>query len=76
VFSSDFSLGGINRCRQANVDPLPMFITMDPPKHDIQRRSSPLSPRQLYLEFSAIIPRTRLATLFDFPFEERRKLTR
>ena len=39
VFSSDLSLGGITiGGGQANVDPLPMFIAMDPPKHDIQRK--------------------------------------
>ena len=33
------SLGGITiGGGQANVDPLPMFIAMDPPKHDIQRK--------------------------------------
>ena len=37
VFSSDYMLGGITiGGGQANVDPLPMFIAMDPPKHDIQ----------------------------------------
>src|SRR5581483_5540897 len=35
VFSSEYTLGGITiGGGQANVDPLPMFIAMDPPKHD------------------------------------------
>ncbi len=39
VFSSDFTLGGITIAGQAGLeDPLPMFIAMDPPKHDIQRK--------------------------------------
>ncbi|HEY9234732.1 MULTISPECIES: cytochrome P450 [Phenylobacterium] len=84
--------------------PLPMFIAMDPPKHDLQRKTvSPIvSPANLHLLEPVIrgrIQRTldalpigeefdwvdkvsielttqMLATLFDFPWEERRKLTR
>ena len=38
-FSSDFLKGGITIASgQANMDPLPMFIAMDPPKHDVQRK--------------------------------------
>jgi cytochrome P450 len=83
---------------------LPMFIAMDPPKHDAQRKTvSPIvSPGNLsYLEpiireRAAVILDTipigeefnwvdkvsielttmTLATLFDFPWEDRRKLTR
>ena len=83
---------------------LPMFIAMDPPKHDAQRKTvSPIvSPHNL-MNLEPII-RSRaceildtvpvgetfnwvdkvsielttmtLATLFDFPWEDRRKLTR
>ncbi|MEK9819899.1 MAG: cytochrome P450 [Pseudomonadales bacterium] len=81
-----------------------MFIAMDPPTHDVQRRTvSPVvAPSNLANLESLIRERTRtildelpvgesfdwvdrvsielttmmLATLFDFPFEERRKLTR
>jgi cytochrome P450 len=105
AFSSDHTLGGISiGGGTANVDPLPMFIAMDPPKHDIQRKvvTPVVSPANL--EILAPIIRERageildalpvgeefdwvdkvsielttmtLATLFDFPFEERRKLTR
>jgi cytochrome P450 len=105
VFSSEYTLGGITiGGGQANVDPLPMFIAMDPPKHDIQRKvvTPVVSPANL--QYLAPIIRERagkildglpigepfdwvdkvsieltamtLATLFDFPFEERRKLSR
>jgi cytochrome P450 len=105
VFSSDFSLGGITiGGGQANVDPLPMFIAMDPPKHDIQRKivTPVVSPANLQVlgpiireragkildslpigapfdwvdKVSIELTTMTLATLFDFPFEERRKLTR
>ena len=105
VFSSDFSLGGITiGGGQANVDPLPMFIAMDPPKHDIQRKivTPVVSPANLQVlgpiireragkildslpigvpfdwvdKVSIELTTMTLATLFDFPFEQRRKLTR
>ncbi len=84
--------------------PLPMFIAMDRPKHDEQRRvvspvtgaenlrhfepiirartidvleSLPLRETFDWVERVSIELTTRmLATLFDFPFEERSKLTR
>jgi cytochrome P450 len=82
---------------------LPMFIAMDPPKHDAQRKV--ISPIVAGQNLAAMAPLIReragrildelpigetfdwvdrvsvelttqmLATLFDFPFEERRKLT-
>ncbi|HEY9218118.1 MAG TPA: cytochrome P450 [Phenylobacterium sp.] len=83
---------------------LPMFIAMDPPKHDVQRKTvSPIvSPHNLAnLEpiireragvilddlpigetfdwvdkVSIELTTMTLATLFDFPWEDRRKLTR
>ncbi|RAK63571.1 cytochrome P450 [Phenylobacterium kunshanense] len=83
---------------------LPMFIAMDPPKHDIQRKTvQPIvSPHHLaHLEpiireraakilddlpigeefdwvdkVSIELTTMTLATLFDFPWEDRRKLTR
>ena len=101
IFSSE---GGITV-----VDPppdaprFPMFIAMDPPKHDAQRKvvSPIVAPENLARMESTIreragrildeLPRGEtfdwvdrvsielttqmLATLFDFPFEERRKLT-
>ncbi len=82
---------------------LPMFIAMDPPKHDIQRKTvSPIaSPGNIHQMEPAIRKRIQdtldslpigerfnwvdrvsieltaqmLATLFDIPFEDRRKLT-
>ncbi len=83
---------------------LPMFIAMDPPKHDEQRKvvSPVVGPRNLAALEPVIRQRVQtildslpvgetfdwvdrvsielttqmLATLFDFPWEERRKLTR
>ena len=105
VFSSDYMLGGITiGGGQANVDPLPMFIAMDPPKHDIQRKivTPVVSPANLQIlgpiireragkildslpigmpfdwvdKVSIELTAMTLATLFDFPFELRRKLSR
>ena len=104
VFSSDFLAGGITiGGDQANQDPLPMFIAMDPPKHDIQRKvvTPVVSPANLQVlgpiireragkilddlpigtpfdwvdKVSIELTTMTLATLFDFPFEDRRKLT-
>ncbi|MFZ5670519.1 MAG: cytochrome P450 [Pseudomonadota bacterium] len=100
VFSSE---GGITIAEPKDDFRLPMFIAMDPPKHDVQRKTvSPVvSPGNLqYLEpiireraarildelpvgeeidwvdkVSVELTTMTLATLFDFPFEERRKLT-
>ncbi|MBN8607785.1 MAG: cytochrome P450 [Caulobacterales bacterium] len=83
---------------------LPMFIAMDPPKHDVQRKTvSPIvAPNHLaHLEplireragklldevprgevfnwvdkISIELTTQMLATLFDFPWQDRRKLTR
>jgi len=103
IFSSDWSLGGITLINPAESDRLPMFIAMDPPKHDDQRKavSSIVAPANLNNWQSLIRERTgqvldslprnetfdwvdkvsielttcMLATLFDFPFEDRRLLT-
>ncbi len=104
VFSSESSLGGISIRNQSEDFRLPMFIAMDPPKHDKQRKvvSPIVAPENLERLEGTIraraakmldeLPRGEtfdwvdrvsielttqmLATLFDFPFEERRKLTR
>ncbi len=104
VFSSEASLGGITLRNQQADFLLPMFIAMDPPKHDKQRKvvSPIVAPENLERLEGTIrsraakmldeLPRGEtfdwvdrvsielttqmLATLFDFPFEERRKLTR
>lgn len=83
---------------------LPMFIAMDPPVHDDQRKTvqGVVAPQNLKVLESTIRARVQdilsslpigetfdwvdkvsielttqmLATLFDFPFEDRRKLTR
>ncbi|MBX3706684.1 MAG: cytochrome P450 [Pseudomonadales bacterium] len=101
IFSSE---GGITIGDQDEDFTLPMFIAMDPPKHDVQRKVvAPVAgPRNLAALEPTIrgrvcdildgLPRNQtfnwvdhvsielttqmLATLFDFPFEDRRKLTR
>ncbi len=103
VFSSDSGLGGITLLDQPAAFRLAMFIAMDPPRHDEQRRVvSPIVAPANLMNMAPIIreragrildglPRNEtfdwvdrvsielttqmLATLFDFPFEERRKLT-
>jgi cytochrome P450 len=100
VFSS---AKGVSLFDQSDDFTLPMFIAMDPPKHDAQRKTvSPIvSPHNLQnLEpiireragkildelpigetfdwvdrVSIELTTQMLATLFDFPWEERRKLT-
>ncbi len=100
-FSSDGSIVATDNDEEF---PLPMFIAMDPPKHDHQRKevSGVVAPSNLAQMEATIrqrvenildsLPRGEeinwvdlvsielttqmLATLFDFPFEDRRKLTR
>jgi len=103
VFSSESGLGGIT-IRDPIADfRLPMFIAMDQPKHDEQRKvvSPIVAPNNLAALEGLIreragaildgLPRNEtfnwvdrvsielttqmLATLFDFPWEDRRKLT-
>ncbi|MCC6920858.1 MAG: cytochrome P450 [Alphaproteobacteria bacterium] len=105
-FSSDWTYGGIT-IRDPEPDAtmrLPMFIAMDPPKHDAQRKVvSPIVAPDNLAKMQGLIrervgkifdglPRNEpfdwvdrvsielttqmLATLFDFPWEDRRKLTR
>lgn len=101
IFSSET---GIVIADQDEDFTLPMFIAMDPPVHDVQRKTvSPVvAPMNLAKMESVIRERAgkildelpigqefnwvdrvsielttqMLATLFDFPFDERRKLTR
>ncbi len=103
AFSSDIRYGGIAILDDLSKDALPMFIAMDPPKHDHQRKVvAPIVAPANLARMEELI-RTRaakildelpigetfdwvdkvsielttqmLATLFDFPFEDRRKLT-
>jgi cytochrome P450 len=100
LFSSEPTIGIVD------PDPehiLPMFIAMDPPKHDVQRKTvqgvvapsnlknlEPLirqrvchildnlpvgEPFNWVDRVSRDLTTQMLATLFDFPFEERHKLT-
>ncbi len=65
-FSSDFMKGGINIAGgQSNMDPLPMFIAMDPPKHDVQRKV--VSPAVSPMSLAAMEPqiRERAAAILD-----------
>ncbi|MGQ0622991.1 MAG: cytochrome P450 [Panacagrimonas sp.] len=102
IFSSDFKYGGITIFETNKAGLLPMFIAMDPPKHDEQRKVvNPIVGPENLARMEALI-RTRtsnaldglpvgetfdwvqrvsinlttqmLATLFDFPFEDREKL--
>ena len=100
TFSSDDGITLADRQLDFNTS---NFIAMDPPKHDVQRRTvqGSVSPRNLAQMESTIRSRVidildslpvgetfdwvdkvsielttqMLATLFDFPFEHRRKLT-
>ncbi|MCW8193610.1 cytochrome P450 [Proteobacteria bacterium 005FR1] len=100
IFSSEPTIGIVDITEEHN---LPMFIAMDPPKHDVQRRtvqgvvapqnlknlepiirervcsildSLPLNEEFDWVERVSIELTTQmLATLFDFPFDDRRKLT-
>ena len=103
VYSSDWSHGGIGIFDAPLENRFQMFIAMDPPKHDEQRKTvSPIvAPGNLASMESTIRERTArvldglprnetfnwvervsielttqmLATLFDFPFEDRKLLT-
>ena len=100
TFSSDDGITLADRQLDFNT---PNFIAMDPPKHDVQRRTvqGSVAPKNLAQMESTIRTRVSdildelpegetfnwvdkvsielttqmLATLFDFPFEHRRKLT-
>jgi len=104
VFSSDYMKGGITIAGgDQKFEPLPMFIAMDPPRHDVQRKA--VSPAVAPPALSAMAPQIReraagildalpigeefdwvdlvskeltamtLATLFDAPQADRRKIT-
>jgi cytochrome P450 len=103
LYSSDWSQGGIALFDGPMDERLQMFIAMDPPKHDEQRKAvAPIvAPANLAAMEATIRERTArvldglprdepfdwvervsielttqmLATLFDFPFEDRHLLT-
>lgn len=103
IFSSDWQLGGINIVDRRPEHQIQSFITMDPPKHDEQRRAvAPIVAPTNLVNFEKLIrertaavldslPRGEtfdwvekvsielttlmLATLLDFPLEQRHKLT-
>lgn len=100
TYSSDPGITLVDRQEDFST---PNFIAMDPPKHDVQRRTvqGAVAPRNLaqlegtirervvnileslpdnetfnWVDLVSIELTTQmLATLFDFPFEDRRKLT-
>jgi cytochrome P450 len=100
IYSSEPTIGIVDLFEEFT---LPMFIAMDPPKHDEQRRivqpvvapanlknleglirervckildNLPVNEEFDWVENVSIELTTQmLATLFDFPFDERRKLT-
>ncbi|MCX8564430.1 cytochrome P450 [Mycolicibacterium mucogenicum] len=104
VFSSEAKSGGITIMDDNSAASLPMFIAMDPPKHDVQRKAvSPIVASENLATMESVIrqrtadlldglpineefdwvPRVSidlttkmLATLFDFPWDDRAKLTR
>jgi cytochrome P450 len=104
LFSSDWTQGGIALFDGPLDERMQMFIAMDPPKHDEQRKTvAPIvAPANLAALEATIRARTAkvldglphdtpfnwvervsielttqmLATLFDFPFEDRHLLTR
>ncbi|HXD41680.1 MAG TPA: cytochrome P450 [Ramlibacter sp.] len=103
LFSSEWTHGGITLFDPPPDEQLPMFIAMDPPRHDEQRKAvQPIvAPANLATMEALIRERTikvldslprnetfdwvhqvsielttmMLATLFDFPIEDRRLLT-
>ncbi|HSB24800.1 MAG TPA: cytochrome P450 [Burkholderiaceae bacterium] len=103
VFSSDWQRGGITLTDPPEGEKLQMFIAMDPPRHDEQRKAiTPIvAPPNLAKMEGLIRERTcrvldslprnetfnwvdkvsielttlMLATLFDFPLDDRRLLT-
>ena len=103
IYSSEAKLGGITITDRRMEFRRPSFISMDPPRHDEQRKVvSPIVAPANLRNMEGIIreraakildglPRNEtfdwvqrvsielttqmLATLFDFPFEQRRKLT-
>ena len=103
VFSSDWSLGGITLTDPPEGEKLKMFIAMDPPVHDEQRKAvtpivappnlATMEPliRERTCHVLDSLPRNQtfdwvdkvsielttlmLATLFDFPLQDRRLLT-
>lgn len=103
IYSSESRDGGITIMSDNQVGSLPMFITMDPPRHGEQRKTvSPIVSAENLAIFSELIRQRTvealdslpvnqefdwveqvsinlttkmLATLFDFPWEDRHLLT-
>ncbi|MFP6835025.1 MAG: cytochrome P450 [Pseudomonadales bacterium] len=66
VFSSDFSLGGVTLMgTPASANDMPMFIQMDPPKHDAQRKAIAPKFTQRNLGNLESTVRQRVATILE-----------
>ncbi len=66
VFSSDYTRGGITIAGGTTTfEPLPMFIAMDPPRHDVQRKA--VSPAVAPAQLAQMAPqiRERAAGILD-----------
>ena len=66
TFSSDYTRGGITIAGgTTNFEPLPMFIAMDPPRHDVQRKA--VTPAVAPAQLAAMAPqiRERAAGILD-----------
>jgi cytochrome P450 len=65
VFSSDAHLGGITLFDMDQDFIMPMFIAMDPPKHDVQRKAvNPIVSGQNLADFEGLI-RSRTQEVLD-----------
>ena len=62
VFSSE---GGITIAEQSEMGPLPMFIAMDPPKHDAQRKTVSPAVSPMNLQVMEPLIRERACTILD-----------
>ncbi len=72
VFSSDFSLGGVTLMgTPASANDMPMFIQMDPPKHDAQRKAvAPKFTQRNLADLESTVRRRVTAILDRLPLNE------
>lgn len=68
IFSSDWQLGGINIVDRLPEHQIQSFISMDPPKHDEQRRAvAPIVAPANLVNFEKLIRERTAATLDSLP---------
>lgn len=71
VFSSESRFGGITIMDNNTVSTLPMFIAMDPPKHDIQRKTvSPIVAPENLAKLEGLIRSRTQAALDGLPLNQ------